>query len=85
MKLELNQPKHDQSRLRVYYGNMGEIIAQEVLRKQGFEVWLTKPVADGKDYLRLLNLPKIDEKELRRYYDNLPSFRKEIAKRNITH
>ena len=84
LALQLDRPEFDRSRLRVYYGNMGEIIAQEVLRKQGFEVWLTKPVADAtrKDYLRLLSLPKDDEEKLRSYYDNLPSFRKERETRD---
>ena len=77
LTLELKRPKFDRSRLRVYYGNMGEIIAQQVLRKQGFEVWLTRPVGN-EDFIRVLTVPKMDEelKGLRRHYDNFPSFRK---------
>lgn len=78
LSLELEQPKFDRNRLRVYYGNIGEIIAQQVLKKQGFEVLLTRPVGYGRDFLSIFRLPKMDEevKELRKYYDSLPSFRK---------
>ena len=76
---ELKRPRFDRSRLRVYYGNMGEIITQEVLRRQGFEVWLTRPVGNVQDFLYAFHLPNMDEEleGLRRHYDNLPSFRKE--------
>ena len=76
---ELERPKFNRSRLRVYYGNMGEIIAQEVLRRQGFEVWLARLVGSPQDFLRVFHMPEMDEelKGLRRHYDNLPSFRRE--------
>ena len=43
VKLELNHVKFDRSRFRRYIGNIGEMIAQEVLLKEGFEVWLLTP------------------------------------------
>ena len=81
LALELKQPNFDRSRLRVYYGNIGEIITQQVLKKQGFEVLLTRPVGvpiEKGDYMNLLRFPKKDEelKKLHHYYDILPSFRK---------
>ena len=33
----------DKSRFRRYIGNIGEMVAQEALLKQGFEVWLLTP------------------------------------------
>ena len=77
--LELKQPEFDRRRISTYYGNMGEIIAQQVLRKQGFEVFLTRPVAcDENDFIGILNFPDLDKEleELRRYYENFPSYRK---------
>ena len=64
-------------RLRVYYGNIGEIVAQEVLRRQGFEVWLPRPiaVADGQDFFRFPRMEPLDN--LRRHYDNYPASAKE--------
>ena len=44
--LEIKRTRFDRSRLRVYYGNIGELVAQEVLRKQGFEASLTRPIAN---------------------------------------
>ena len=41
--LALSIVKFDKSRLRKYYGNIAEIIAQEVLEKAGFESWLLTP------------------------------------------
>jgi hypothetical protein len=68
----------------VYYGNIGEIVSQEVLRKQGFEVWLPRPLA-GSEYLNLSSqlrmkrdsVRKRYENNLRIYYDNKPSIIKE--------
>jgi len=72
-ELKLRKPKFDRSRIRVHYGNLGEIIAQEVLKKQGFEVWLTRPVGNlgiiGKDYIPLHGLTRFDEDTLRRHYN----------------
>jgi len=67
--LELARAEFNRNRLRVYYGNIGEVIAQETLRRQGFEVWLPRPIADEKDYLSIFRLPEIDEDSLRRHYD----------------
>lgn len=67
--LELARAEFNRSRLRVYYGNIGEIITQEILRRQGFEVWLPRPIADEKDYLNIFRLPEIDEDSLRRRYN----------------
>lgn len=53
LTLELKQPNFDRGCLRVYYGNIGEIIAQQILQKQGFNVWLTRPVASEKKYFRI--------------------------------
>ena len=75
--LEMKQPEFDKSRFRVYYGNIGEIVAQEVLSRQGFEAWLTRPIANERDFLRLLRFPKIRLDELRRNYEIHPSFWKE--------
>ncbi len=35
--------KFDKSRFRRYIGNIGEMVAQEALMKEGFEVWLLTP------------------------------------------
>lgn len=68
--LELARAEFNRSRLRVYYGNIGELIAQENLRRQGFEVWLPRPIAEEKDYLSIFHLPEmIDEERLRRHYE----------------
>ena len=69
--LELKQPKFHRNRLRVHYGNLGELITQDALRKQGFEVWLTRPVANEEDYFRLNLVQKMDEniEELNTGYD----------------
>jgi len=73
LNLELKRPDFDKSHLRVYYGNIGEIITQQVLRKQGFEVWLTRPIGKERDFLRIFSIPKMDEeiKKLREQYDIL--------------
>jgi hypothetical protein len=85
IKIGLNRPDFDKSRLRVYYGNIGEIITQEVLRKQEFEILLTRPVGVEKDYMQLLKIPKTDEeiKGLGEYYDSLPAFRKRLETRQM--
>lgn len=66
--LELERPDFNRNRLRAYSGNLGEIIAQEVLRKHGFEVYLTRPVAGVREYLHFLRLPKFKLDELHRFY-----------------
>lgn len=43
VKLGLNHVKFDRSRSRRYIGNIGEMVAQEVLLKEGFEGWLLTP------------------------------------------
>ena len=75
--LEIEQPRFDRNRFRVYYGNIGETIAQEVLRKQGFEAYLTRPVAGVKEYLHFHRLPKFKLDELRRHYKSHSSDYKE--------
>ena len=75
--LEIKQPRFNRNRFRVYYGNIGEIIAQEVLRKQEFEAWLSRPIASAKEFLSLLRFPKIRLDELRRRYTMHSSYFKE--------
>ena len=87
LTLELKQPEFDRSRLRVYYGNIGEIIAQELLRRQGFEVVLTRPVANEKDYFRIDLVQKMDEsiEELNKGYEKeFLNYHKEYIEKEIT-
>lgn len=72
-KLQLHEVDFNRSRLVTYYGNIGEIIAQEVLKKQGFEVWLPRPVANEKNYISFFSLKHDEERlsKLRRHYDRL--------------
>ena len=42
-RLRLSRVKFQKGRLRRYIGNIGEIAVQEVLLKQGFDVWLVTP------------------------------------------
>ena len=77
--LEIEQPRFDRNRFRVYYGNIGEIIAQEVLRKQGFEAYMTRPIA-SKDYIFFLVLPKWKVDDLRRHYDAMsPDYKEKVT------
>jgi len=41
--MKLDKVEFDKNRFRRYYGNIGEMVAQEVLLKQGFRVWLLTP------------------------------------------
>lgn len=43
IELELDHVKFNRSRFRRYVGNIGEMVAQEVLLKEGFQVWLLTP------------------------------------------
>jgi hypothetical protein len=41
--LKMKHVEYDKSRFRRYIGNIGELIAQEALRKKGFEAFLSGP------------------------------------------
>lgn len=47
VRLELETVEFDKSRFRVYFGNIGEMIAEQVLLEQGFSVWRLKPFHAG--------------------------------------
>ncbi len=47
VKLELKNVEFSKSRFKTYYGNIGELIAEEVLLKDGFTVWGLKPYHAG--------------------------------------
>lgn len=67
LKFELHEVEFSRSRLVTYYGNIGEIIAEEVLKKQGFETWLgRRRYAFMQDDEEPLNLSR-----LRRHYNDL--------------
>jgi len=42
-RLELENVKFNKSRFRRYQGNIGEMVAEEVLLREGFEVWVCTP------------------------------------------
>lgn len=48
VRLELETVEFSKSRFRTYFGNIGELIAEEVLFKQGFHVWGLRPLHAGK-------------------------------------
>ncbi len=47
VRLELETVEFSESRLKTYLGNIGEMIAGQVLSKRGFSVWELKPFHAG--------------------------------------
>ena len=52
----------------MYCDKMVEIITEEVLCKQEFEVWIPRAVICEEDFLTIRHLPELDEDSLRRHY-----------------
>jgi len=48
VRLELETVEFNKSRFATYFGNIGEMIAEQVLLKQGFSVWGLKPFHAGR-------------------------------------
>jgi hypothetical protein len=47
VNLKLKDVDFRKSRFRTYFGNIGEMIAEEILLKEGFTVWGFRPYHDG--------------------------------------
>ena len=77
--LEIKQPKFHNRHLKMYYDNVVDIIAEELLRKQGFELGLKKPIGTKEAFDSLFSIPDLEErkKDWRHFYDIHPSFWKE--------
>lgn len=48
VRLELETVEVNKSRFATYFGNIGEMLAGQVLLKQGFSVWGLRPIHAGK-------------------------------------
>jgi hypothetical protein len=76
VELRLNDVTFSKKRFRTYLGNMGEMIAEEVLIRKGFEVWEVRPYSTGMKeyhglfyYLKYLYVSKPTEHELKDRYN----------------
>jgi hypothetical protein len=50
--VEISNVEFDRSRFRRYYGNIGEMVAEEFLVRRGFDVWLFTPYSPNESPLR---------------------------------
>jgi hypothetical protein len=94
-ELAVKNVEFNKGRFRTYYGNIAELIVEEVLGQNGFDVWLFRPFSIEPLDLRFAlsslyhrDYEKMDEPERVRFLksffeDKLQSFEKYVAETNI--